>query len=299
VTTTPTSQLTGDIMQDTTSLVAALYAAEQHAQLFEALLQHMPMSASIWHLDELDEPTTFRLVAANALTRHTLGFDLRTSVGKRVLEIFPTIPSAQLNRFVETVRTGEPHVLGEVTTSDGENDAVYAVHTIPLPQQHIGLMGENITERKRAEAMLHQTIAQEETIRAQRAVLAELSTPLIPISEHIMVMPLIGMVDSHRAQQVLDSLLQGVSNRRAQVVILDITGVPVVDTQVANVLIHAAQAVKLLGTQVVLTGIRPEVAQTLVALAINLSDVITQSSLQQGIAYATSRFAGANSVPRR
>jgi anti-anti-sigma regulatory factor len=85
---------------------------------------------------------------------------------------------------------------------------------------------------------------------------------------------------------VLETLLQGIASSGAQVAILDITGVPVVDTQVANALIHAAQAVKLLGAQVVLTGIRPEVAQTLVGLGADLGGIITRSSLQSGIAYA-------------
>jgi rsbT co-antagonist protein RsbR len=148
-------------------------------------------------------------------------------------------------------------------------------------------MGENITERKRAEAMLRQSRDQDEKIRAQQAVLAELSTPLIPISDQVMVMPLIGGVDSHRAQQVLETLLGGIASSHAQVAILDITGVPIVDTQVANALVRAAQAVKLLGAQIVLTGIRPEVAQTLVGLSADLTGIVTRSSLQSGIAYAT------------
>jgi rsbT co-antagonist protein RsbR len=77
----------------------------------------------------------------------------------------------------------------------------------------------------------------------------------------------------------------------AQVAILDITGVPVVDTQVANALLRAAQAVKLLGAQVVLTGIRPEVAQTLVGLGVDLGDIVTRGTLQSGIAFALGRGA--------
>ncbi|HEY0734980.1 MAG TPA: PAS domain S-box protein [Herpetosiphonaceae bacterium] len=142
----------------------------------------------------------------------------------------------------------------------------------------------DITERRKAEEALRRSIVQEETIRAQAAILAELSTPLIPISDQVVVMPLIGSVDSQRAQQVLESLLQGIASMRAEIAILDITGVPVVDTQVANALIQAAQAVKLLGAQVILTGIRPEVAQTLVGLDINLRDIMTHSTLQSGIA---------------
>jgi rsbT co-antagonist protein RsbR len=142
----------------------------------------------------------------------------------------------------------------------------------------------DITEQKRAEEAILQTVRQEEMIRAQSAALEQLSTPLMPISNEIVVMPLIGVMDSRRAQQVMDTLLQGVAETHAQVAILDITGVSVVDTQVANALMRAAQAVKLLGTRVLLTGIRPEVAQTLVGLGIDLTGIMTYSTLQAGIA---------------
>ncbi len=129
----------------------------------------------------------------------------------------------------------------------------------------------------------------EATSQAQAAAMAELSTPLIPISERVMVMPLVGAVDSQRAQQVLEALLEGISAAGADVAILDITGVPVVDTSVANGLIQAAQAVRLLGAEVILTGIRPEVAQTLVGLGVDLRGIMTYSSLQSGIAAALRR----------
>ena len=99
-------------------------------------------------------------------------------------------------------------------------------------------------------------------------------------------MPLIGRVDARRASQILETLLMGIYEQQAELAIVDITGVSVVDTHVAYALIQTAQAVKLLGAQVVLTGIRPEVAQTLISLGINLSDIVTLRSLQQGIAYA-------------
>jgi rsbT co-antagonist protein RsbR len=123
-------------------------------------------------------------------------------------------------------------------------------------------------------------------IRHQQATLAELSTPLLSISESTVVMPLVGAVDSRRVQQMMESLLSGVAESRASIVILDITGVSVVDTQVANAFIRASQAVRLLGAQVVLTGIRPEVAQTLVGLGVELHSIITRSTLRDGIAYA-------------
>ena len=142
----------------------------------------------------------------------------------------------------------------------------------------------DITERRRLEADRQRL--QEELIETQARALAELSTPLIPISDSVMVMPLIGSIDSRRAQQVLEVLLQGISENAARVAILDVTGVPLVDTAVANALVRAAQAVQLLGARMVLTGIRPEVAQTLVGLGVDLHGIITRSTLQGGISYA-------------
>jgi rsbT co-antagonist protein RsbR len=146
------------------------------------------------------------------------------------------------------------------------------------------VMFEDTTAYKHAEE--ERSRLKDDLIRAQAMALEELSTPLIPISDNTVVMPLIGTIDSRRSQQVLEALLNGVSETRTEVAILDITGVPVVDTQVANALISAAQAVRLLGAQVVLTGIRPEVAQTLVGLGVDLTGIVTHSTLQTGIAFA-------------
>jgi rsbT co-antagonist protein RsbR len=143
---------------------------------------------------------------------------------------------------------------------------------------------KDISERKQAEREREQHHAA--LLAAQEAALRELSTPLIPISNEVVIMPLIGTMDSRRAQQVLETLLEGIAGSGASVAILDITGVALVDTQVANALMRAAQAVKLLGAQVVLTGIRPEVAQTLVGLGVNLGGIVTCGTLQSGIAYA-------------
>jgi rsbT co-antagonist protein RsbR len=144
---------------------------------------------------------------------------------------------------------------------------------------------EDITARKQAEEQ--RARSQEEYIQMQSGLLAELSTPLIPLTQAVVVMPLIGSIDSRRAQQVLDTLLHGITARHARTAILDITGVPIVDTHVAGALIRAAQAAQLLGAQVVLTGIRPEVAQTLVGMGTELQGIVTRSDLQSGIAFAT------------
>lgn len=142
----------------------------------------------------------------------------------------------------------------------------------------------DVTDQKRSEQ--ERADLQQQVIEAQQAALRELSTPLIPLAEGVLVMPLVGNIDHLRAQQVVETLLHGVSQQRTKTVLLDITGVPIVDTHVAGALINSARAVRLLGAQVVLTGIRPEVAQTLVGLGVELNGLVTLSSLQSGITYA-------------
>jgi anti-anti-sigma regulatory factor len=142
----------------------------------------------------------------------------------------------------------------------------------------------DITDRKRAEDALRQS--KEETILAHRSVLAKLSTPVIPISDRVIVMPLVGTLDRMRMEQVMTVLLDEVQRTRASITILDITGVPDIDAEATNGIILAAQAVRLLGAQVVLTGIQPVVARSLVDLGSDLSAIVTRSTLQTGISYA-------------
>lgn len=123
----------------------------------------------------------------------------------------------------------------------------------------------------------------ERTVSLQKIALQELSAPLIPVFEGITVMPLIGTIDTERARQIMENLLDGVVKHRSEVVLIDITGVPVVDTMVAHHIIQAAEAVRLVGARCMLVGIRPEIAQTIVNLGINLDEIITKNTLKKGV----------------
>lgn len=147
-----------------------------------------------------------------------------------------------------------------------------------------------LVERERAEQ--ERSALQERMIQAQKALLAEMSTPLIPITESIMVMPLIGTMDAERAAQVMEVALGGAQRSRAGVVILDITGLRHMDKAVAESLTRTASALRLLGTRAIVTGVRPEVAQAMVSLQINMDTIVTRSTLQSGIAYALAMCRG-------
>ncbi|WP_280771301.1 RsbT co-antagonist protein RsbRA [Salipaludibacillus daqingensis] len=123
----------------------------------------------------------------------------------------------------------------------------------------------------------------ENTVFLQKMALKELSAPLIPVFENISVMPLIGTIDTERARLIMENLLDGVIEHRSQVVLIDITGVPVVDTMVAHHIIQASEAVRLVGAKCILVGIRPEIAQTIVNLGIDLGKFPTKSTLKKGI----------------
>lgn len=126
---------------------------------------------------------------------------------------------------------------------------------------------------------------QAEVIAAQEAAIRELSTPLIPLADGVVAMPLVGSISTARAQQIMETLLEGIGIHQARVALLDITGVKVVDTQVADALLRAARAARLLGAQVVLTGIGPEIAQTLVSLGADMSGITTRGTLREGIIF--------------
>jgi len=120
-------------------------------------------------------------------------------------------------------------------------------------------------------------------------MIREMSTPVIPVQEGVLVMPLVGIIDSGRAQGILAALLETIEKERARVIIIDITGVPMVDTAVAQTLLQAARAARLLGADPVLVGISPAVAETIVSLGVDLSDLVTRADLQSGVAYALRR----------
>ena len=126
----------------------------------------------------------------------------------------------------------------------------------------------------------------EEIIKQQTKDLLELSTPIIQVMEGVLAAPLIGTLDSERTQRFMEVLLNRVVETNSQIALVDITGVPIVDTQTAQHLVETIMAVKLVGAEVIVTGVRPAIAQTLVHLGINLTDIITKSSLSEGVRIA-------------
>lgn len=138
----------------------------------------------------------------------------------------------------------------------------------------------DITERKRSE----------EIIQQQARDILEISTPVVQLWEGVLALPLIGTLDSQRTQQITERLLNRIVETNSPIAIIDLTGVPTVDTQTGRHLIDTISAVRLLGTQTLLTGIRPEIAQTLVHLGIDLTGIVTRTTLASGLRYALEKL---------
>lgn len=123
----------------------------------------------------------------------------------------------------------------------------------------------------------------EHVIKQQQEAIQELSTPVLPLRSGLLLLPVIGVIDSQRARQLTEQLLDGIRGHRAKAVVIDLTGVPAVDSAVANHLLQTVRAAKLLGASAVVTGISTENAQTLTRIGVDLTGLVTTSDLQSGI----------------
>jgi rsbT co-antagonist protein RsbR len=123
----------------------------------------------------------------------------------------------------------------------------------------------------------------ERVIREQQDAIRELSTPVLQVRERLLILPIIGILDGQRARQLTEQLLKGIRKHRAKVVVIDITGVPDVDEEVANSLVQTVDASRLMGASVIITGLSSEIAETLVTVGVDLTKMDTVGDLQEGI----------------
>lgn len=209
---------------------------------------------------------------------------VRDAFGPGRVELLDVLCSQAATALENALLYGHVQEASEALRRANERlEADVAQRTEDLREVNAKLTRE-LEERARAES--DRAALQEEVIRMQTELLEELSTPMIPITDEIMVLPLIGMMDTRRAQHVMETALGGVQRSGAKVVIIDITGMRSVDVAVAGALLRTATALRLLGTHALLTGVSPEIARTLVELHVDLGGIVTCGSLQSGIALA-------------
>lgn len=267
---------------DVEELRAEIARLQRANALYQLILDTMPMSI-FWkepdNLAYLGCNRQFANDAAKSSPDELIGATDFDQIWAPEAELYRADDRSVLDADQPRINYEEPQ-----TRPDGE--AWLRTSKIPLHADDgslIGILGfyEDVTERKRAEQ------EREHLLSMQQDTLRELSTPLIPLADEVVAMPLIGTIDSWRAQQIMETLLEGITHYSADMALLDISGVRVVDTQVADALLRAARAAQLLGTRVVLTGISAEVAQTMVTLGADMGGIITKSTLREGLQYAT------------
>jgi PAS domain S-box-containing protein len=250
--------------------------------LLRQILDNAPAAISVKDIQ-------WRYMLVNQTYASLLHVEREQLIGKVDDEVFTTgVVQTWKQNEQRVLESGKPVQVEEHITLDDEPHTFltskFPIYDAQETLYAIGSIATDVTEQRRMERERAELQAQ--IIETQQAAIRELSTPLLPLAENVVALPLVGTIDSQRAQQVMETLLEGIATYQADIAIVDITGVRVVDTQVAQALIRTAQAVRLLGAQVVLTGIQPQIAQTLVHLGTDLSGIVTTSTLQSGITYA-------------
>jgi PAS domain S-box-containing protein len=232
----------------------------------------------------------------NEGARLSKGYEPHEIIGKHIYVFYPQ----------EDIKSGKPEMELKVAQEQGRfedegwrvrkdgtrfwaNVIVTPLYTVAGTLRGFGKVTRDLTERKQAEEARAQQAAAEILARRAQEIL-DISIPVVQVWEEIILAPLIGSLDSERTQQLMEKLLEGIVATRSTIALVDITGVPTIDTQTARHLVETMSAVRLLGAEVILTGVRPAIAQTLVHLGVDLGGVTTRSSLAAGLRFAVDQL---------
>ena len=225
----------------------------------------------------------FQLIFANQATLKFLGTTWEKIQNRTCHDVFNSrhclTPDCRMKQVMDGAETLT--VRNELTVNGRKIPIEYT--TAPLQDGDGNVVGglEYILD-------ISERVRQEKRLKEQSRTIMEISTPAIKLWDKIVILPVVGVVDSLRAQQMMKTMLQKITETFAKVIILDIQGVAAVDTAVANHLIKIAKATKLMGCRCIISGISPAVAETLVQLGIELGDIATNSTLQDALADAFS-----------
>jgi anti-anti-sigma factor len=257
-----------------------------------ALFDDLPMPLMAYRPDGL-------LVAVNRAAEQFWGVSREAMVGVfNILQDPQSVEQGSHDLFAQalagsTIETpSAPYDTSKVDIVSGAGRQLWIQATIfPLHSpsgevSHVVLMHRDVTARMSQEQAIER--AQSE-IAAQRETIAVLASPVVEIWEGILTVPLVGTLDAYRAAMVTENLLTAITQHEADAVIVDITGVPLIDTATASYLMMAARAVRLLGSEVALVGVRAEVAQTLVHLGVDFSQLVLRATLHEGLRWAFER----------
>ncbi len=263
--------------------------AESSAELLRELVAHLRQNRT--HLREEWARRIRQAQLLRAMTEAEI-FSEATSVYDNYVEVLETGSVEALQAYARDLseriiaRGVETHeVLGIVLLLRD----VLARSLFKKYQDDFGLLNRVLDAYEPAANRIANTVAvsfveqRERVIRQQQEAIRELSTPVLKVRERLLILPIIGVIDSQRARQLTEQLLRGIRINRAKVVVVDITGVPAIDSAVANHLVQTVEASRLMGASVIITGLSSESAQTLVTIGVDLSKMNAVGDLQGGI----------------
>jgi rsbT co-antagonist protein RsbR len=261
----------------------------EEAQLLPALVAHLRE-----HRTELRAEWVRRIADARlltAMTSHEISTET-TSVYDNYVEVLETGSVSALQHYARDLseriipRGVETHEVVEIVLLLRD---VLARSLFEKYQEDFSLLNRVLDAYEPAANRIANTVAvsfveeRERVIRQQQDAILELSTPVLQVRERLLILPIIGVLDSQRAKQLTDQLLRGIRTHRAKVVVFDITGVPEIDQSVANHLVQTVDASRLMGASVIITGLSSEIAQTLVTIGVDLGKMNTIGDLQGGL----------------
>jgi anti-anti-sigma regulatory factor len=221
--------------------------------------------------DSKGKPVDWRYLESNPA--HEVYTRMHNVEGKLISQLAPKTEQHWFEFYGKVALTGEPVRIVEAALGGKRCYDLYAFKLGGQDSSKVAVLAYDITERKR----------NEEQLKEQTKAIEELSTPVIQLWDGILALPLIGTIDSARAKQIMENLLSEIVNSKSSQVVIDITGVPIVDTGVASRLMRTVEAARLMGAECILTGISPIIAQTLVTIGVNLGSIQTRATLKNGL----------------
>ncbi|HET6532473.1 MAG TPA: STAS domain-containing protein [Actinoplanes sp.] len=264
-------------------------AQNEHDRLLSQLVAHLRDNR-----EHLREQWTGRITGARLLSAMTPEeiFSEATSIYDNYVEVLETGSTDALQHYARDL--SERIIPRGVETEDVLNIVlllrdVLARSLFEKYREDFDLLNQVLDAYEPAANRIANMVAvsfvqeRERVIRDQQEAIRELSTPVLQVRERLLILPIIGILDAPRARQLTEQLLKAIRAHRAKVVVIDITGVPDVDQEVANGLVQTVDASKLMGAAVIITGLSAEIAETLVTIGVDLSKMDTVGDLQEGI----------------
>jgi anti-anti-sigma regulatory factor/PAS domain-containing protein len=258
---------------------------EEHRARCVEIVEAMQLGLYVYRLENEKDEGTLRCVYSNPAAEMITNRPRTQFVGQLLDEMSP-IPREQglLRQYADVVTEKQTKEIDYAVTSSITKKTVhYAIRAFPLSGQCVGSIFEDITTRREAGEALHREVALKESQTALLELVRQLSTPLLPIADGVLVAPLVGQMDERRGEHFVEVLLEGIQRHTTQILLIDVTGVPSIDASVAEQLLRAARAARLLGTRTALVGISPDVARTMVELGFDATGIETYADLRAGI----------------